>query len=539
MITNFKCFRGPFELQLTDGINIIVGDNESGKSTILEAINLALSGWIYGKYVANELSQYLFNRGVVEEYLNKVNNGERAAPPRILIELFFELNDKQLAARFEGNGNSLREKASGIQFQVSFNERYKEHYNILLESDQEISSLPIEYYDFSWSTFARDTLITPRSIPVKSALVDSSNTRLRNGSDLYIARIMRDYMSEEQEIEISQAHREMKEALTSCQAIIDVNKQLKKEELSEKDVRLSANLSARDIWETGVTTYLDEIPFANIGKGEQSLIKTKLALKHEKAQQATTLLLEEPENHLSYGKLHELLKYIDQNREGRQVIVSTHSSFVINKLGMENLILLARGTNLDERHKMRITELTPGTISFFKKLPGYDTLRLILCKQAILVEGPSDELIVQKAYHLRHGNLPIEDGIDVISVGTSFLRFLEIAEKLDKRIIVVTDNDEDVEKVYRKYRDYPDLSLCVDTNEKYKTLEPQIVLANRNSLDNLRQILGLGSSKYPDENHLIDYMLGNKTEVALKLFETEIPFDIPDYIAKAVDACES
>ena len=42
-IHNFKCYRD-FEIDLEEGLNIIVGDNEAGKSTILEAINLALTG---------------------------------------------------------------------------------------------------------------------------------------------------------------------------------------------------------------------------------------------------------------------------------------------------------------------------------------------------------------------------------------------------------------------------------------------------------------------------------------------------------------
>jgi predicted ATP-dependent endonuclease of OLD family len=42
--------------------------------------------------------------------------------------------------------------------------------------------------------------------------------------------------------------------------------------------------------------------------------------------------------------------------------------------------------------------------NILNKLPGYDTLRLILCNKAILVEGPSDELIVQKAYFVRSVN---------------------------------------------------------------------------------------------------------------------------------------
>jgi len=45
---------------------------------------------------------------------------------------------------------------------------------------------------------------------------------------------------------------------------------------------------------------------------------------------------------------------------------------------------------------------------------------MILCRKAILVEGPSDELIVQKAYSKQKDRLPIEDEVDVISVGTSF-----------------------------------------------------------------------------------------------------------------------
>ena len=71
---------------------------------------------------------------------------------------------------------------------------------------------------------------------------------------------------------------------------------------------------------------------------------------------------------------------------------------------------------------------------------------MLLCEKAILVEGDSDELIVQKAYMLSHdGKLPIEDGIDVISVGTSFLRFLDIANYLKLHVTVVTDNDGELD----------------------------------------------------------------------------------------------
>lgn len=68
-ITNFKSFYGTFEIELNRGINIIVGNNESGKSTILEAIHLALTGLYNGRSIRSEMSSYLFNNQAVEEYL--------------------------------------------------------------------------------------------------------------------------------------------------------------------------------------------------------------------------------------------------------------------------------------------------------------------------------------------------------------------------------------------------------------------------------------------------------------------------------------
>ena len=72
IIENFKCINDKFELDFKDGINILVGNNEAGKSTILEAIHLALSGIFRGKPIRGNLSQYLFNYEVVNKYLNDI-----------------------------------------------------------------------------------------------------------------------------------------------------------------------------------------------------------------------------------------------------------------------------------------------------------------------------------------------------------------------------------------------------------------------------------------------------------------------------------
>ena len=56
-IENFKCFKGKFNLKLNEGLNILVGDNEAGKSTILEAIHLAF--YAIKKTLPKQFSKYL------------------------------------------------------------------------------------------------------------------------------------------------------------------------------------------------------------------------------------------------------------------------------------------------------------------------------------------------------------------------------------------------------------------------------------------------------------------------------------------------
>ena len=335
----------------------------------------------------------------------------------------------------------------------------------------------------------------------------------------------------------------MKETFMGEETIKKINEKIKTaSKISDKKVELSVELSSKNAWESSLMTYLEDIPFHYIGKGEQCLVKTKLALGHKKAKEANLILLEEPENHLSYSKLNQLISDIKNDSGDKQILISTHNSFVANKLGLENLILL------NNKKIIKFDDLSADTYKFFKKLSSYDTLRLILCKKAILVEGDSDELIVQKAFMLNNnGKLPIEKGIDVISVGTSFLRFLEIAEKIGTNVAIVTDNDGDVNALKTKYKSYlgdnakQNIKICFDSDVdtgnlqdfNYNTLEPKLLKVN--SLETLNKIFG---TTYRSDDELLKYMKANKTKCALKVFETAETIKFPQYILDAIKADE-
>lgn len=531
-IKNFKCFAGWFEIDFDRELNILVGNNGTGKSTILEAINLGLTGLYHGKNIRNELSQYLFNKDILDEYLNNIKDGEKVTPPEIIIEIYFY--DK--ISEFEGDGNSENNKdVAGIVLSIEFDERYANEYQLMLNG--ELNSLPIEYYEMNWYSFSRE-LITARSIPVKSALIDSTNCTPISGSDIYISRIIKNILEDKDIVEISQAHRRMKELFLGNKSVVNINNKLS--QTSDREISISVDFGTKNSWETSLITQLDDVPYNNIGKGGQCILKTQLALSDERMEKKHIILIEEPECHLSYSNLNIMLNSLVQAKENKQLIISTHSSFVSNKLGLENLILISQGKTL------RLREVSGNTSIFFKKLSGYDTLRLLLSSKAILVEGDSDELVIQRAYmDANEGKLPIHDGIDVISVGTSFLRFLEIAERLDLRVSVVTDNDGNISGIENKYNKYlgenekENIKICFDTieysysgkleNYNFNTLEPCIERVN--GLTVMNNILG---KSFEIEDQLLDYMRKNKTEVALRIFESKQAINYPQYIVEAI-----
>lgn len=524
-IRNYKAF-GQFDLTFKDGLNLLVGDNEVGKSTVLEAVHLALTRRLNGRSIDQELTSHLFTRATVEAYVASVRGGAPEPLPTIEIELYFD--DADDLAPLRGTMNHAKEDACGIRVEVSFDDDYAEEYAALVKDRRsEVDTVPAEYYGVHWRSFAGNA-ITARSLDIGVSYVDATTIRLQSGTDFYIQDIIRSDLDVKERVALNLAYRRLKETFSGEAAIQSINQRLsdRKGAITDKDLAISIDTSQRANWETSLVPHLDKLPFQLVGKGEQNALKIILALER-KAGDADVILVEEPENHLSFSSMTRLLARMQEKCAGKQIIVTTHSAYVLNKLGLGRLLLLGPNGTVAS-----LSDLSPETQEYFEKLSGYDTLRLVLAKKAILVEGPSDELVVQRAYRAAHGHLPIDDGVDVISVrGLSFLRFLEIAQGLQKEVRVVTDNDGDFARVDAKYLPYESVAsiqIHRSDDNSAPTLEPQLLKANsREALNEL-----FGTSHKTDED-LLAYMKEHKTDCALRIFKAPA-VNFPQYIVDAV-----
>lgn len=524
-IENYRTFES-FNMDLGSEMNIIVGDNEQGKSTILEAINIALTKRLNGKLIEYELSPYLFNKKTVKKYLDDLVAGNNPDLPRIIVELYFEEEDSVQYLR--GTNNSKKEDSCGIRFEIAFDEDYKEDYSKLITDISQIKSIPSEFYKISWLGFSGNG-ITTRLLPFSPSFIDATTIKLQSGTDYYLQSIISNGLDVKERVGLSVAYRNLKEQFAEEEAIKAINTKLEGEEsiVSDRKLSIALDISQKSSWETNLVPNLADIPFQMIGKGEQNALKIMLAL-NRKADKSNIILIEEPENHLSYSSMNILIDRVNEKCKGKQILITTHSAYVLNKLGIGSVILL-QGAKTS-----KMEDLPKDTQEYFKKLSGYDTLRLILAKKAILVEGPSDELIVQKAYLQKHGKLPIQEGVDVINVrGLSFARFLDIAQNLTATVNVVTDNDSDYEnKVMKKYEAYTvsaNIKVFSSDDNSLNTLEPNLVKSAGREL--LNKIL---SKSFSTEAELISYMVDNKTECALRIFDSREEITFPKYIEDAI-----
>ncbi|WP_454261597.1 AAA family ATPase [Pseudoxanthomonas mexicana] len=133
VIENFKAF-GHLDLPLNPHMNLIVGNNEVGKSTLLEAIHAVVTGQLHGRGIAYEITPYLFHQPAVDEYLARLRDGQPGSPPRIVIEAY--LGRDATLASLRGTNNSLGADMAGIRLLIELNEDYRPEFDAYLREHQ-------------------------------------------------------------------------------------------------------------------------------------------------------------------------------------------------------------------------------------------------------------------------------------------------------------------------------------------------------------------------------------------------------------------
>ncbi|MFD7844800.1 ATP-dependent endonuclease [Nocardia sp. NPDC059764] len=528
VIRGYRLFQD-FEMEPSAGLNIVVGGNEAGKSTLLEAIGLALTGRVDGRWAEEQLNPYWFNQQLVAEYFAALADGNSPKAPEILIELFLSLSTPDVHI-LRGVYNSRAEDAPGVRIHIKPSADYALEFADYLAAPDRPGIIPTEYYEVEWQDFAGATLHRrPKGLGV--SFIDSRTIRSTWGVDYHTREMLGGFVEAKERAAIAVAHRSARHTISET-ALAEVNRRIAAEgtKLHDQDLALQMDQSAGASWEASVVPHVGEIPFALAGQGPQAAIKVALAMNRS-ANTTAYVLIEEPENHLSHTSLTKLIARIEALAGKRQVFITTHSSYVLNRLGLDKLLLLHAG------RPTIFSDISADTARYFKRLSGFDTLRIVLADRLVLVEGPSDEMLFERAFRDKHDRTPIEAGIDVLSMaGVSLARALELSAALDRRVAGIRDNDGKPPshwegKVATNLR-AGKRQLFIGEPAHGKTLEPQLIHTNGDAT--LRELLPITD----EGKETVDWMTDHKTESALLLAESSTSITFPDYIMNAIEFVE-
>lgn len=521
-------------IELNDDINIFVGENDSGKSTILEAVSIVTTGRVNGVAFERQIKANIFNQFVRDKYIQSLEDVQNVdEPPRIIIEAYLDIEDKKYA----GTNNELREDCPGIRVELALNETYADTYKQMMK-DNEIFDIPVEFYTVSYHYFSSEPVVY-RFSPVKGVFIDTTRKDYSYVVDKFVTNNITTYLNSQERTDLSTAYRKSRHTFQKNEVVKQLNESIRQNvKVNDKDVSIDLREDNVDEWKNQMSVVVEKTPFENIGFGTQNAIKIELAIKNSR-EQVNVVMMEEPENNLSYTNMTKLVKRVIES-EGKQVFISTHSSYVANKLDLGKIFLLNMG-------KIEpLAKLPQETKDYFKKLPGYDTLRVVLAEKVILVEGPTDELIIQRAYVDKYGVLPITQGIDVIVVDSlAFKRYCDIAVLLNKSVIIVTDNDGNIKtNIEDKYADYigkDNLTFIYEENEQLNTIEPSVLEVNCENGEpsaTFREVISKRNSMMSKSKlEILEFMKNNKAEWALRVFDSEKKINYPEYIKNAIKQC--
>ncbi|KFC79763.1 ATP-dependent nuclease [Rahnella aceris] len=509
VIKNFKSI-ADLTLEFDAGKNVLIGDNETGKSSVLLALDLTLSA--SRSRVENIGYEALLNQSAVQNFL--AGPARLDLLPEVIVDVFLEEGDDQ---GFYGTQNVLGTQTDGLRMAiVPLIEEFGQTIVDLLKANKD--SFPFEYYSVKFSTFSGAPHVSYRR-PVKHLMIDSSRIDSEYAAREYTRAVFGFHANVPDRYRLENRYRQGKEAF-GRESLRDLNNAL-------GDYQFALRTSSRANLETDLVITKDGIPIENRGKGEQCFIKTNFALqKYEEKGSLNVLLLEEPENHLSHTNMKRLVERL-ADTTGTQLFITTHSSHICARLDLRHALLLGSG------RAGRLKDLSEPTANFFMKAPDNNVLELALSKRVILVEGDAEFILMEHFYKQLAGHPPQADAVHIISIGgTSFKRYLELGKLLSIRIAAIRDNDGDYQQNcvanYEGYL-YASAKIFADTNPDRSTFEIGLYSDNQQTCDDL---FAAGRKKLTVQ----EYMLKNKADVAFELLTKKAAELIaPKYIQDAIE----
>ncbi len=180
-----------------------------------------------------------------------------------------------------------------------------------------------------------------------------------------------------------------------------------------------------------------------------------LLLAREKSASLQLGIIEEAEAHLHTQAQMRVLDYLqslaDKSADSMQLFVTTHSTHIASKVKLKNLILFRNGKafSMAPNH----TKLEPQDYSFLERFLDATKANLFFAEGVLIVEGDAENILLPSLAKLIGRDL-VSYGVSVVNVGHSGLtRFSDIfiRKEGESELDVPVANIKDLDVNYKDY----------------------------------------------------------------------------------------
>ncbi|MFO7967346.1 MAG: AAA family ATPase [Archaeoglobaceae archaeon] len=453
-----KNFRSLCDVQINfeEDITVLVGENDSGKSSIIDVFKIMFEN----------------SEPELDDFYSNADN----------IELEVEKEDKSFIKEFKKNKDGNIESNTMVRINKQVLDSIKEEldsesFNLLEDKRERLESYATLIGVQFKSNIGTDNLKERVSSRVDEIFatgeftfetsVPNHNIYFLDGKDfetidsflqkIFFKEIKRDAWNEKTSDgrtvkEVINDHlNSYSENLTTEIEEKGIKKNLKKFLPSLTEISIKSNFEPRDLNINVKAHLLEENGEINIEKkGDGTKRRITMALldykKTTEEKEPSVYIFDEPDTHLHVRAQTDLLYIMKSfNESGKQVIIATHSPFIMNSV---------------HPRQLRFLELENGTtnvkfvsrdkdIEWTLKSLGIENIHLFFSKRVLIVEGETEEKFIPLTFEKIYGKSLYSNLVRVINRKsiTDVPRFAEVISKFVKPedIFIFIDNDADEE----------------------------------------------------------------------------------------------
>lgn len=479
-IKNYRNYEN-FYMKFKEGLNVIIGANNAGKTNLLHAINLLkdlnieIDDFNKNDILKKYMNDYKKEAPIIEveyEIFHEISEDDENDESIIKLLPFLGLDRINEIRTEQGNKNEYLIVAN-IKIRYELNKKYLKDYCNLVKDidnfDDYISCLELMQKHYEWNVYngIDDSNIDKKSISeiFKIDFIEAE----RNTNDVYYEtkNEINKYIKEEENMKkvkglAKTISGEMEETVKEIlEKIYKVVNEDEKNEIGLKDgnVSIKQGISYKPDISSGYKIEVEDtslkyiVPLTHNGVGYNNLINIYMLLKLPELRPGRDfriLCLEEPEAHLHPAMQYKLFKYIkkinDENKLNQQIFVTTHSSNITSVSGIENMYMIDYNRSFDEVVNMNLSNQLKDKNDSQKHIMKFlDVTKsdMLFAKKVIFVEGLAEKLILPKFLE-KEGYSYENEHISIIDIGGKhFKYFIDIYKDSDinKKILCITDKD--------------------------------------------------------------------------------------------------